>query len=273
MSATTRIAVNSFWEYAAFVVNSLVFLLIGIQVNLGLLEKNAALIGWAILATLAARIIVVYGLSPFMSNPRLPIPAAWRHLLFWGGLRGALCMAMALSLPFDYPLRESIIVTTFGVVLFTLLVPGLSLEPLVKALKLRPSDPQRDQYQALRGKRLLERDALHELKELKSCSKISDKNFELLAAETNQRLTSIEEQIEALHIADTSIEELQLQEARRHLLESRKDKLNRLGREGLINEEKLHKIKLDLDRELEESLTNVPDAFLTNPSDDKKSLD
>ncbi len=80
---------------------------------------------------IVSRLLVVYGICPFVSTERLPIPDEWRHLLFWGGLRGALVMALALSLPLNFPEREAIINMTFGVVLFTLLVPGLTIEPLV----------------------------------------------------------------------------------------------------------------------------------------------
>ena len=121
MSATTRLAVNSFWEYAAFLVNSILFLLIGLQIQVPLLQKYAQLIGYGALAVIVSRLLVVYGICPFVSTERLPIPDKWRHLLFWGGLRGALVMALALSLPLNFPEREAIINMTFGVVLFTLL--------------------------------------------------------------------------------------------------------------------------------------------------------
>ncbi|MBX9693708.1 MAG: cation:proton antiporter, partial [Cyanobacteria bacterium] len=77
MSATTRLAVNSFWEYAAFAVNSIVFLLIGLQINLGLLEEHAFEISVAVGAVLVSRIVVVYVLCPFLSTKRLPIPWKW----------------------------------------------------------------------------------------------------------------------------------------------------------------------------------------------------
>ncbi len=140
MSTTTRFAVNSFWEYAAFLVNSLLFLLIGLQVQLPLLIKHANVIGLGVLAVFAARLLVVYGICPFVSSKRLPIPGKWRHLMFWGGLRGALVMALALSLPLAFPAREAIINMTFGVVLFTLLVPGLTMEPLVRFLGMAPKE-------------------------------------------------------------------------------------------------------------------------------------
>jgi len=134
MSRSTRVAVDSFWEYAAFVVSSLVFLLIGLQIQLPLLAKYAPQIGIAIIALLVSRLVLVYGLCPVLSYKKTPIPLVWKHLLFWGALRGSLSMALALSLPVEFRGREELIVLTFGVVLFTLLVQGLTIEPLIKLL-------------------------------------------------------------------------------------------------------------------------------------------
>lgn len=272
MSATTRIAVNSFWEYAAFVVNSLVFLLIGMQINLSLLEKYLPLITVAIAATLVARFFVIYALAPIVSTTKLPIPTKWKHLLFWGGLRGAICMAMALSLPLNYPMREAMIVTTFGVVLFTLLVSGLTMEPLVKLLKIRPADSRETQDQLIRSKILLEKNALQELDHLKSAEKISDKSFDLLSGELFSRLAICEAQIEELRIAET-IESpaacWQLNEARRHLLEIKRDRLLHLFKEGAINEQNLNEVRLELDHELEEL---QKDSISIPASDDKQLL-
>lgn len=135
MSKDTRLAVDAFWEYAAFAVNSLVFLLIGLQVKLDLLIRHGQLICIGILAVLVARALVVYGLCPFLTSKIYPINGKWRHVLFWGALRGSLSMAMALSLPENLPMREAIVISTFGIVLFTLLIPGLTMEPLIKRLK------------------------------------------------------------------------------------------------------------------------------------------
>ena len=134
MSERTKQAVEAFWEFAAFIANSLLFLLIGLQLNPKVLLANATLISLAVVAVLIARVIIVYGLCPISATKELPIPMSWRHLLFWGGLRGALCMALALSLPFNFAGRDEIINMTYGVVLFTLLIQGLTMEPLVKLL-------------------------------------------------------------------------------------------------------------------------------------------
>ncbi len=95
MSPTTRVVVFNFWETAAFLANSFIFLLIGLTIHLQTLFANWQAIGWAILAVLLARAVSIYGLSIFGRE----IPTTWKHILYWGGLRGAIALALALSLP------------------------------------------------------------------------------------------------------------------------------------------------------------------------------
>ncbi len=135
MSATTQIAVDSFWEYAAFVVNSLVFLLIGLEIRLPQLATAPWAVAWGILAMLIGRIVAVYGLLPLTKPLGSPVPLRWQHLLFWGGLRGSLSIALALSLPASVPGRSNFIFMIFGVVLFSLLAQGLTVGPLLKWLR------------------------------------------------------------------------------------------------------------------------------------------
>src|SRR4030066_428207 len=93
MSPTTRIVVFNFWEYMAFLANSAVFLIIGLQLDPPALLNNWTMILWAIAGVLVSRIVVIYGLSRLGQG----IPLAWRHVLFWGGMRGAIALALALS--------------------------------------------------------------------------------------------------------------------------------------------------------------------------------
>ncbi|MBI9049679.1 MAG: Na+/H+ antiporter [Anaerolineaceae bacterium] len=107
MSPTTRIVLYNFWEYITFLVNSMVFLLIGLEVDISALIRNWQAILWAIAAVLIARLIVIYGLSWVTSKLSEPISRRWRHIMFWGGLRGALSLALVLSLPLTFgPERE-----------------------------------------------------------------------------------------------------------------------------------------------------------------------
>lgn len=136
MSPRSRLAVHAFWEYAAFVVNSVVFLLIGFEaVAVRWWERPGLVIG-GIVIVLLARAISVYGLAPVFRLAGSPVPLAWQHLLVWGGLRGALSMALVLGLPQTVPGRDAIVALTFGYVLFSLLVQGTTVGPLVRRLGL-----------------------------------------------------------------------------------------------------------------------------------------
>ena len=139
MSPNTQIAVDSFWEYAAFVVNSLVFLLIGLEIQVSLLANYATLILWAVVAMTVARAIAIYGLVPMTKKFTEPISSRWQHVLFWSGLRGSLSIALVLSLPLNIPGREMLVAMTFGAVTFSLLVQGLTISPLLRKLGIKRS--------------------------------------------------------------------------------------------------------------------------------------
>ncbi len=251
MSVTTRLAVNSFWEYAAFLVNSLLFLLIGLQVELPLMLKHAQLIGLGVLAVFVARLLVVYGICPFVSTERLPIPDKWRHLMFWGGLRGALVMALALSLPLTFPDREVIINMTFGVVLFTLLVPGLTMEPLVRLLGMSPKNEKLSKYQEYKALLMAYRAELQAVSKLKDESKISTSAHDVWKERLQEQILDLVRRTEDLQLSDSSIDELQDRQARIHLLESRKDYLARLVKDGALSEGSAHHLYIDVDSELD----------------------
>ncbi len=137
MSESTRMALHSFWEYVAFVINSLVFLLIGLEVRVGaLVAQSWRIILIAIGAVLVGRAASVYLLVPVGNLMSEKIPFRWEHIAFWGGLRGSLALAMALSLGATLPYRDEIFVLTIGVVVFSILVQGLTVKPLVRGLKI-----------------------------------------------------------------------------------------------------------------------------------------
>ena len=140
MSVRTLIAMQSFWEYISFVMNSLVFLLIGLEIHLRELLENWASVLLAIGAVLLGRVLSVYLLVPLSNRFAEKIPLRWQHVAVWGGLRGALALALALSLNSTFPCREQILNLTFGVVIFSILVQGLTIKPLVRILKLANGD-------------------------------------------------------------------------------------------------------------------------------------
>jgi CPA1 family monovalent cation:H+ antiporter len=132
-------AVLAFWEYAAFVANSLVFLLIGMN------EAHQAFVAtiWfpaliAIALVTLGRAVAIYPCCRVFSRSSLRVTMKHQHVLFWGGLRGALALALALGLPLEVPQREEIITISFAVVAFSVFVQGLTIKPLLRSLGETP---------------------------------------------------------------------------------------------------------------------------------------
>jgi CPA1 family monovalent cation:H+ antiporter len=132
-----RIDAESFWEFAAFVVNSLVFLLMGTRLAQTNYVPILAPAGVAIALMLLGRAVAVYGvMAPFSrTSHRLEMPS--QHLLVWGGMRGALALALALGLPDSLPQRSTVVGVTFAVVAFSTVVQGMTMKPMLARL-LRP---------------------------------------------------------------------------------------------------------------------------------------
>ncbi|HXD48928.1 MAG TPA: sodium:proton antiporter [Gemmatimonadaceae bacterium] len=126
-SIDTRTTADVFWRYLAFALNSIVFLLIGFAVRPTMLIAAAGIIAVAYVAVLAARAGVVYGVAAAFGRTRERIPARWAALVTWGGLRGALAMVLALALPASFDHRELLVDMTFGVVVVSLLLQGLTM--------------------------------------------------------------------------------------------------------------------------------------------------
>jgi CPA1 family monovalent cation:H+ antiporter len=148
MSPTTRISVSSTWEFFGFIANSLIFLLIGLEVNSTRLAQYWPEAILAIVLVLAVRAVVV-GLAALASRYiHAPLPRNWQVVMVWGGLRGALSLAMALSLPLSVDTtgfgdaRHFLLVVTFSVILFSLLVQSLTMKPLLDRLGLVPDKPR-----------------------------------------------------------------------------------------------------------------------------------
>lgn len=139
-----REAVETFWEYAAFVVNSLIFLLIGVRLphqNFGAVLLPALL---AIALVAIGRALAVYPLCWVFARSELKVTARDQHILWWGGLRGALALALSLGLPPQTPQRAEIITVAFAVVAFSVTAQGLTMTPLLRrlgAIEKTPAKP------------------------------------------------------------------------------------------------------------------------------------
>ncbi len=127
-------AVHAFWEYAAFVANSMVFLMIGIHEapqNFAAMWFPAA---GAIALVLLGRAVAIYPCCLLFARSRLRVAMKHQHILVWGGLRGAVALALALGLPPEVPHRERIITLSFAVVAFSVFAQGLSMPSFLRRM-------------------------------------------------------------------------------------------------------------------------------------------
>ena len=191
MSPTTRIVLFNFWEFLAFIANSLVFLLIGLDVNLREIGANIFPISVALAAVLLSRALVVYGLTA-LANLRLAnkVPLAYRHVLFWGGLRGAISLALALSLPAALPERDLLRVMTFGVVLFTLLAQGTTMQFLMRRLGVGVAPALELEYERRHGRLLAAQAALRRVTEMHANNMLSLTTFQEIQPELKKQVNA-----------------------------------------------------------------------------------
>lgn len=264
MNPRTRQLVTEFWEFFAFFVNSIVFLLIGDQVKFSSLTDNFKVIGIAILAVVLTRFISIYGLAYF-SNSIGRTNIGWREqtVLWWSGLRGSVSVALALSLPIIVPARQEIIETVFGVVLFTLLVQGLSIQWLLNKLNLIGDQPLRLEYSEL----LAQKVALNRIiNYMETLDKSSDFNAQVYQAEQElieKQLKNVEEKIKDLTTANPQLKFLPVEQLRETLLNLEADTYAEFIRAGRINQNprSLLKEMLAKSREVDSKEEEIQEAI------------
>jgi CPA1 family monovalent cation:H+ antiporter len=136
ISENGRGHVVAFWEYAAFLVNSIVFILIGGHEAHQPLRLYAGVALAAIFVVLLGRALAVYPICGLLRRTSIGVDLRYQHVLVWGGLRGALALALALALPDDLPERREMVVVCFAVVAFSIFVQGLTMPWLLRRYRL-----------------------------------------------------------------------------------------------------------------------------------------
>lgn len=252
MSPSTRIVIENFWEYIAFIANSFVFLLIGLTIDLQLLVDNLAYIAIGIVAVLAGRALAVYGLG-WLANRASGRPSlAYRHVFFWGGLRGAIALALALSLPaLPDDWRRSLLAMTFGVVLFTLLFQGTTIKWLLNRLGLVAVLPERHEYELVRARMVAMHAAHDQLQRMHQAGVLTESVWESLRVEYQNEAGELSRQIHVLHANDEKLEHDELIAARVDGLRSQRSALQTLVRRGELSDHGYHELATEIDAQLE----------------------
>ena len=253
MSPTTRIVLHNFWEYITFLVNSLVFLLIGLQVDLQVLAGAWQPILWAIGAVLLARIVVVYGLSWITGRLSEPISLRWRHILAWGGLRGALSLALALSLPAALGSDRDLLRTiAFGVALFTLLVQATTMSSLVRRLGIITIDPVQVDYTQRHARLTALRSAEAYIERRYREGLISAPAWEKFKPKLQEQTALLADSVRELLRAEPILESEELDTTRREILRAQRSAYLGMRADGVISEEVFEHLSAEVDATLEE---------------------
>ncbi len=246
MSPTTRVALVTFWGFFVFVINSIIFLLIGIDIHFDKILAFGSSILLAIPAVLLGRAVATYPLliSPITGER---VSMLWRNIIFWGGLHGTIPVALALSLG-DIPYRDEIASMTFGVVLFSLVFQGLSLE-FVARRYFGKKDESRIRYESLIGRRIALKASLEEIERMRREGEIPGEIAERLSQDIKALLENISEELSSILTEDIK-RDVWLSAWRKVLL-AQKSALRDAARKGFISDEIASNLMQEVDSELE----------------------
>ena len=223
MSPTTRLSVESFWEYVAFALNSIVFLLIGFDISIGTLAGYWAEIIGAFTAVTIARFGVVFAVAFLLKRTPERVPAGWTTVIGWGGMRGALSIVLVLGLPQDLPHREQLVTMTLGVVLTSIMFQGLTMAPLLRALGIvRGLGPSRN-YDRARAELRVSTLALNEIEGMLERHTISEDDALRLSVPYRERTKIARVKINDLQESDPELPISRRLQAVRYLLAFERD--------------------------------------------------
>lgn len=284
MSATSRLALGHFWEVAAFVANSLLFLLMGIAVESARLGEYALQVLGVWLALSGSRLVLVFltGLALRLGGRRMPF--SWQLVTGWAGLRGSIPVALALGLVLPESARgtqEALLTTVFGVVLLSLVVQGLSVKPLIRVLGLSGRDAPAHELERLVGERAALAGAEQRLTELCALGQVSLPLRLELRARQERREAELEERLSAHLAAHPELERVRREDTIRALLLAERVSAERAFSGGLIDQETFEHLARDLDARIDDpsrelaAVAAAPPAQTPSPNakpDDVESI-
>ena len=250
MQASTRVAVGAFWDYVAFALNSIVFLLIGLEVQLGSLLSSWKVILLAYVVVTGGRALVIFAMSGLLRKTRERIPWLWSVVMAWGGLRGALPMVLVLSLASTFPHRDLLVTMTFGVVMLSIVVHGMTISPLLRWLGVVRGRAKLAGYELARGKLQAANAALDEIERMSYVQFTHDEVHASLTAEYSARIEQERSLIGQMDLDRDAIATQESHWARRHLLLTEKNHVTHSYHQGVLDQGVYERLLADIDARL-----------------------
>lgn len=257
MSPTTRLQARATWEFLDFVANSLLFLLMGLALrpigeatvaDLGIRALGPLIV--AIAAMTIARAVVVWAVVAVQNRTRRPLPHAWRPVLTWAGLRGAVSLAAGLSLPGGAPGRGLLLALTFGAVLFTLLVQGLTIRPVMERLGLVKDEASRRDFELAVGRLRAVEAAGRELDALRRDGSVDEHLVQQLANQYAGRRDELRTDLDTMFHGSAILRSQRELEIRRRLLRVQHAAVSDAFTHGLLSAASYREVAAEIDRDL-----------------------
>lgn len=248
MSPSTRVASETFWQYVAFALNSIVFLLIGFEVNLATLLSSWPAILVAYVVVTAGRGMVIVAGRALMGLTRERFPWRWSIVLTWGGLRGALPMVLVLSLPPSFVYRDLLISMTFGVALLSILVHGLTMRWLLVRLGIITDQSDRAAYEIRTGRLQAAAAAIHELDRMAQAHAATPDVLAALRKEYRDTIETEERELQELTAGQPYPRDVH--RLRRQLLAAERDQVMSAFQQGVVGRKSLELLLADIDARL-----------------------
>ncbi len=272
ISPSTEEFMEHFWEYLAYLANVLIFLMVGMQIDLTAMWDSSYLIVVVVIGMLISRAVVVFGVVPLVG--KIPgselISMPFRTVMYWGGLRGAIALAIVLSLP-EFQYKDTLIAVVMGAVLFTLVFQGLSIELVVKKLGLdKLSLP--DTLAQLEGDRNARLEGLSRLEKLAQSGMFSERIADNINEKGERQIEELNDVISMLHNGMQPDEMLKTLAMR--CLVREKSRYRELFSQGLINEWAYRELDYTIDVQLEgvRHRNQLPTAAIENSIGKRISL-
>ena len=251
MSPTTREAVFSFWEFAAFTANSFVFILIGLEIKIAELWADAGLIVAFFVIMILVRSVTVFGVHSLVRREDLKLKKPWLPVITWSGVRGSLSMVMAMMLVASdiegetiegETTRDLILNLVFGVVLLSILLQGTTIEWLLKRVGLIVESREETEYEMALARRQAIRYLMDDLEDAEKKGILSHETFEILHDRLVERRKANDKRIAEMLEHTPTLNDLELKMHATHLRALEKQVYRDLEKEGDLDYESMESL-------------------------------
>jgi CPA1 family monovalent cation:H+ antiporter len=255
MAPSTRVSLAHFWDAVSFIANSLLFLLIGLELEIGRLLG----FGWAIASVFALMIVVrtlvvggAFGVDRALGGRGLP--RGWVTVVNWGGIRGSIPIALVLGVPvagaITATLRSELIAVVFGAVFLSLVVQGLTMKPLLARYGLIGLRPEERAYEEAVGRIWETRAQLEALEEAWRDGELSKSAYEALRDRLEAMRSEASNRAQRTANEHALVRDRQLARSSERMLEAGRAAIDEAYRKGLLSESVAHDLKQEVDSRL-----------------------